>query len=134
MKEPILEKSLFPVNTARKYLTEKILGTITREGFCSKIVSIFVAFLENLNFTLAGAPELTTIWTPWSNGNRCDLEVRFWYKNLHSSSELHIQQKFSRIKQICSKIKKFYLLWLEHFRQLLKLSLFSTNLACLLPH
>ena len=71
MKEPILEKSLFPVNTARKYLTEKILGTITREGicaeanpqfnFCSKIVSIFVAFLENLNFTLAGALGLTTI-------------------------------------------------------------------------
>ena len=28
--------------------------------------------------TLAGALELTTIWTPWSNGNRCYLEVRFW--------------------------------------------------------
>ena len=27
------------------------------------------------------------IWTPWSNGNWCDLQGQFWYINLRSSSE-----------------------------------------------
>ena len=36
--------------------------------------------------TLAGDLGGITIWTPWSNGNWCDIEGQFWYINFRLTS------------------------------------------------